>query len=58
MKCEYHTYKSPEGFSKSFFKVSFIEKFKKNMFWGSFRGVKTYSEQKLKTTENIHIRDQ
>ena len=37
--------KSPEGFSKSLFKV-FLENFFKDMFWGSFRGVKLYSEQK------------
>ena len=34
-----------EGFSKSFFKVLF-GKFSLDMFWGSFRGVKTYSEKK------------
>ena len=37
--------KSPEGFSKSFFKVSFLGK-NLGMFWGSFMGEKMYSEQK------------
>ena len=38
--------KSLEGFSTSFSKVSFWEKNFLDMFWGSFKGVKTYSEQK------------
>ena len=37
---------NPEGFSKSVFKVPFLEILFKDIFWGSFRDVKSYSEQK------------
>ena len=37
---------SLERFTKSIFKVFFWKFYILDMFWGSFRGVKTYSEQK------------
>ena len=43
---------SPEEFSKSFFEVLFKNFL--DMFWGSFRGVKTYSEQKRFMGQNFY----
>ena len=46
---------SPEEFSKSFFEVLFKNFL--DMFWGSFRGVKTYSEQKRFMGQDFNIYD-